>query len=169
MSDRAPVLSLPLPPASRASAGTPTSVARVSLVDLQRITDARGDLLIAQLGDHMPFTVRRMYALLNVPENSERGGHAHRELSQLLVVLSGSLDLIVDDGARRQRIRLGEDSRAVHIRPMVWRELAAFSEGTVCVVLASEVYDEADYIRDYREFVDELGRLPSVAAHLESA
>lgn len=151
MSDGAPVLPLPLP-----TLGEPTSVARVSLVDLQRITDGRGDLLVAELGEHMPFSVRRMYALLNIPEGSERGGHAHRQLSQLMVVLSGSLDLIVDDGVRRERIRLGENGRAVHIRPMVWRELGAFSAGTVCVVLASEIYDEADYIRDYREFVEQV-------------
>ncbi|MGE0785389.1 MAG: FdtA/QdtA family cupin domain-containing protein [Sandaracinaceae bacterium] len=136
--------------------GTPTAVERVSLVELAKISDKRGDLVVAELDRHVPFLVERMYALLNVPEGEERGGHAHKELEQLLVVLSGSLELTVDDGESRQRYALDSNTWGIYIRPMVWRELHAFAPNTVCVVLASAVYDESDYLRDYDAFKDEL-------------
>jgi len=142
--------------------GVPAKVRRVSFVDLQKITDRRGDLVVAEVGRHIPFVTQRMYALVNVPEGSERGGHAHRALEQVLVVLSGSLQLLVDDGERQERIHLQEQSRAVYIRPMVWRELSCFAPGTVCMVLASRVYQEADYIRDYQTFMREV---PTEAHH----
>ena len=130
----------------------PLTVDRCLEVDLQVIADHRGDLVVAELGRHLPFPVRRMYSLVRVPGGAERGGHAHLELEQLMFVLSGGLDLVLDDGVRRQTFRLEDPEKGVYIRPMVWRELKAFAPGTVCVVLASEVYDEGDYIRDYGEF-----------------
>lgn len=136
--------------------GEPTGVQRVSTIDLQRIGDRRGDLVVAELERHVPFVTKRMYALINVPEGAERGGHSHKALQQVLVVLSGCLDLVVDDGMQRRTLRLDDAARAVYLRPMVWRELRAFAPGTVCVVLASELYDEADYIRDYHDFHREL-------------
>lgn len=136
--------------------GTPTGVARVSRVALQHIRDHRGDLVVAELGHHLPFLCRRMYALVNVPAGAERGGHSHRDLEQVLVVLSGRLTLTVDDGVRREAIELDGDADAVYLRPMVWRELSDFEPNTVCVVLASDGYDEADYIRTYDVFSNEL-------------
>ncbi len=136
--------------------GEPTGVRRVSFVELQKIGDARGDLVVAELDKHVPFLVERMYALVNVPSNADRGGHAHKELEQVLVVLSGGFELVVDDGAHRQSIFLDEQTRGVYLRPMVWRELRRFRPGTVCVVLASSVYEEGDYLRDYDSFKAEL-------------
>lgn len=150
--DTTPPRHRPIPPPF----GEPTEVERVSVVDLQKIADERGDLVVAELGEHVPFLTRRLYALVNVPRGAERGGHAHRALQQVITVLSGAVELVVDDGKHRQRIYLDEQTRAIYLRPMVWRELTKFEAGTVVAVLASEVYDEADYIRDYAVFLDEL-------------
>lgn len=148
--------------------GRPTAVRRVSLVDTQTIRDSRGDLVVAELDAHVPFLVERMYSLVRVPEGADRGGHAHKELEQVLIVLSGGLELVVDDGERRQSLFLDETTSAVYIRPMVWRELRRFRPNTVCAVLASATYDEADYLRDYEGFLDELEarRLSTLAPHL---
>ncbi|MGF1468347.1 MAG: FdtA/QdtA family cupin domain-containing protein [Sandaracinaceae bacterium] len=134
----------------------PTGVDRCFEIDLQRFGDRRGDLVVAEVGRHLPFVVQRMYALVGVPEGAERGGHAHRALEQVMVVLSGGLDLVLDDGVTRKTLRVDDPTRAIYLRPMVWRELEAFAPNTVCMVLASEVYDEGDYLRDYEAFQEEL-------------
>lgn len=137
----------------------PLDVRRAMEVDLSVIRDQRGDLVVAELGKHLPFIARRMYSLVRVPEGEARGGHAHKELEQLLFVLHGALDLVLDDGVTQQRVRLDDPEKAIYLRPMVWRELEHFAPGTVCVVLASEVYDESDYLRSYDAYRDELAAL----------
>jgi dTDP-4-dehydrorhamnose 3,5-epimerase-like enzyme len=123
------------------------------IVDLPRVTDPRGNLTFVEGNQHVPFDIARVYYLYDVPGGESRGGHGHRELEQLVVAASGSLDVIVDDGRHRERFFLNRSYYGLYIPRMVWRELDNFSSGSVCLVLASAQYDEADYYRDYDEFV----------------
>ena len=129
---------------------------RFSLIELPVVSDPRGNLTFIEAGEHIPFAIERVYYLYDVPGGSERGGHAHRNLHQFVVALSGSFDVILDDGQSRQRIHLNRSYRGLHIPPMVWRELENFSSGSVCLVLASDRYDEADYLRDHDAFLRQL-------------
>lgn len=122
-------------------------------VQFPKIQDARGNLSFIEGDVHVPFPIKRVYYLYDVPEGAERGGHAHRKLQQAVIALSGSFDLILDDGTGRKRIHLNQPNQGILIGNNVWREMENFSEGCVCLVLASERYDEADYIRDYNEFL----------------
>ena len=122
------------------------------IVELPRINDPRGNLTFIEGGDQVPFDVARVYYLYDVPGGESRGGHAHRQLQQFIVAASGSLDVLVDDGVHRERFFLNRSYYGLYIPRMVWRELDNFSSGSVCLVLASEHYDEADYYRDYGEF-----------------
>ena len=123
------------------------------MIDLPKINDPRGNLTFIEGGRHVPFEIRRVYYLYDVPGGAERGGHAHKELHQLIVAMSGSFDVILDDGRERQRIHLNRSYNGLYVCPMIWRELDNFSSGSVCMVLASNHYDEADYYRDYQEFL----------------
>lgn len=122
------------------------------IIDLPKIADPRGNLTFIEGERHVPFQIRRVYYLYDVPSGAERGGHAHRELEQLIVALSGSFDVLLDDGVKSARYRLDRPYFGLYVCPMIWRELANFSSGAVCLVLASNLYDEADYYRDYQEF-----------------
>ena len=122
------------------------------LVELQTLTDKRGDLTIVEGGRHIPFEIRRVYFLHGVPPGVSRGGHAHKRLRQLFVAASGSFDVLLDDGGERKTIRLDRVDRGLIITPMIWRELRNFAPESVCMVLASEHYDESDYFREYADF-----------------
>jgi dTDP-4-dehydrorhamnose 3,5-epimerase-like enzyme len=126
---------------------------RARLVDLPRITDPRGNLTFVEGGRHVPFECQRVSYLYDVPGGTSRGGHAHRRLQQLVVAASGSFDVIVDDGRTRERFVLNRAYHGLYIPPMCWRELENFSSGSVCLLLASEHYDEADYLRNYDNFL----------------
>jgi hypothetical protein len=128
-------------------------VDRCRLVDLPRIDDPRGSLTFIEGGNHVPFEIRRVYYLYDVPGGSERGGHAHKELHQLIVAMSGSFDVVLDDGINKKRIHLNRSYYGLYVCPMIWRELDNFSSGSVCMVLASNRYDESDYYRSYEEFL----------------
>ncbi len=123
------------------------------MVDLPKITDPRGNLTFIEAGRHVPFDIRRVYYLYDVPGGAERGGHAHKALHQLIVAMSGSFDVILDDGTDKKRIHLNRSYNGLYVCPMIWRELDNFSSGSVCMVLASNHYDEADYFRNYQEFL----------------
>ena len=123
------------------------------IVELPRIHDPRGNLTFIEGADHVPFDIRRVYYLYDVPGGESRGGHAHRGLEQFIIAASGSLDVLVDDGISRERFFLNRSYYGLYVPRMVWRELDNFSSGSVCLVLASEHYDEADYYRDYGEFL----------------
>lgn len=127
------------------------------IVELPRVTDPRGNLTFIEGGDHVPFAINRVYYLYDVPGGESRGGHAHRALEQLIVAASGSLDVVVDDGSQRERFFLNRSYYGLYIPRLVWRELDNFSSGSVCLVLASEHYDEEDYYRDYDEFCGAIG------------
>jgi len=123
------------------------------VIDLPQIHDPRGDLTSVEGGNHIPFDIARVYYLYNVPVDAERGGHAHRELEQIVFALSGSFRMTVDDGTTRQEYWLRDPRKGLHISRMIWRAMDGFSQGAVCMVLASHRYDEADYFRDYNEFL----------------
>ena len=124
------------------------------LVTLPRVNDARGNLTFIEGGRHVGFDIQRVYYLYDVPGGAERGGHAHRELEQLFIAMSGSFDIVLDDGNLRQRFSLNRSYVGLYVPRMVWREIDNFSSGSVCMVLASQPYDEADYFREYGDFRD---------------
>jgi len=125
----------------------------VGWIELPQIRDPRGDLTFIEGGRHVPFPIERVYYLYNVPVDAERGGHAHKELEQVIFALSGSFRVTVDDGHARTEYWLRDPRRGLYISRLIWRELDAFSQGAVCMVLASRPYDEADYYRTYDDFL----------------
>ena len=102
----------------------------------------------------MPFNIKRIYCLYDVPGGAERGGHAHKNLHQLIVAMSGSFDIILDDGRQKKRIHLNRSYYGLYVCPMIWRAMDNFSSGAVCLVLASNLYDESDYYRDHKVFLN---------------
>jgi len=130
-----------------------SGVGSCSLIDLPRVTDPRGNLTFVESGRHVPFEIRRVFYLYDVPGGASRAGHALKRCHQFLVAMSGSFDVIVDDGRDRRRFHLNRSYYGLHIPPLIWRELEDFSSGSVCLVLASTPYDEQDYYRDYEEFL----------------
>lgn len=124
------------------------------LIELPKITDPRGNLTFVEGGNHIPFDIKRVYYLYDVPGGSDRGAHAHKNLHQFVIAMSGSFDIVLDDGERQRRYHLNRSYYGLYVCPMMWRSLDNFSSGGVCIVLASECYDECDYIRDYDEFIN---------------
>lgn len=122
------------------------------IIDLPKIADPRGNLTFIEENRHVPFEIRRIFYLYDVPAGAERGGHALRTCHQFLIALSGSFDVLLDDGVKSARYRLDRPYFGLFICPMIWRELANFSSGAVCLALASRSYEEADYYRDYNDF-----------------
>lgn len=133
------------------------SIQNCSIIELPKIPDPRGNLTFIEENRHIPFEIKRVYYLYDVPGGAERGGHAHKELNQLIVAMSGSFDVILDDGKEKRRFHMNRSYYGLYICPMIWRELDNFSSGSVCMVLASNFYDESDYYRDYKQFIDALG------------
>ncbi|GAB6080269.1 sugar 3,4-ketoisomerase [Hydrogenophilus hirschii] len=127
------------------------------LIDLPKITDPRGNLTFIEANRHIPFEIQRVYYLYDVPGGAERGGHAHKALHQFMVAMSGSFDVVLDDGSHKKRFHLNRSYFGLYICPMIWRELDNFSSGAVCMVLASDFYDESDYLRDYDAYLAALG------------
>ncbi len=135
-------------------------VSDCKIIDLPKITEPRGNLTFVESNRHVPFNIARVYHLYDVPGGAERGGHAHRVLQQFVIAVSGSFDVVLDDGRDKARFHLDRPFYGLYIPRMIWRELDNFSSGSVCLVLASEYYDELDYFRDYFEF--------KKVAHVES-
>lgn len=123
------------------------------LIELPKVQDPRGNLTFIEGSHHIDFDIRRVYYLYDVPGGSERGGHAHKGLRQLIVAMSGSFDVVLDDGKDRKRVHLNRSYQGLYVCPMIWRELDNFSSGSVCMVLASNRFDEDDYYRDYAAFM----------------
>jgi hypothetical protein len=126
------------------------------IVELPKISDVRGNLSFIEAGRHIPFDIRRIYYLYDVPGGASRAAHGHRRLHQLMIAMSGSFDITLDDGCGKQKFHLNRSYYGLYIPPMIWRDLDNFSSGSVCMVLASEYYDEADYFRNYDEFLREI-------------
>ncbi|MEM7074439.1 MAG: FdtA/QdtA family cupin domain-containing protein [Pseudomonadota bacterium] len=126
-------------------------------IELPKIEDSRGNLTYIEGQTHIPFEIKRVYYLYDVPGGSDRGAHAHRNLHQFMISMSGSFDVVLSDGVAEQRFHLNRSYFGIYICPMMWRYLDNFSSGAVCMVLASAPYSETDYIRDHDTFLKELG------------
>lgn len=122
------------------------------IIQLPRFEDPRGSLTFVESNQQIPFEIRRVYYLYDVPGGSERGGHAHKELQQLIIAMSGSFDIHLDDSQERKTFHLNRSYYGLLVCPMIWREIDNFSSGAVCLVLASNFYTEDDYYRDYQDF-----------------
>ena len=126
---------------------------KCKIINLTKIEDARGNLTFIEEESLIPFAIKRVYYLYDVPGGSERGGHAHIALNQLIISLAGSFDVDVDDGKTKKKFTLNRTYEGLYICPGIWRELRNFSSGSVCLVLASNLYSEDDYYRDYDQFI----------------
>jgi hypothetical protein len=122
------------------------------MIGLPRINDPRGNLTFVEGGRHVPFEIKRIYYLYDVPGGAARGGHAHKDLRQLIIAMSGSFDVHLDDGLEKKVVHMNRSYNGLFVCPMIWREICNFSSGAVCLVLASIYYDEDDYYRDYSQF-----------------
>lgn len=129
------------------------SLEECRLLELPKTSDPRGNLTFIEGNRHVPFDIRRVYYLYDVPGGAERGGHAHKALHQLIIAMSGSFDVVLGDGRNKKRFHLNRSYQGLYVCPMMWRELDNFSSGSVCMVLASNIYDELDYYRDYNEYL----------------
>ena len=129
------------------------SIENCKVIDLPKIHDPRGNLTFIEGGFLIPFNIQRVYYLYDVPGGAERGGHAHKALHQLIIAMSGSFDVLLDDGKEKRRFNLNRSYVGLYVCPMIWRQLDNFSSGSVCLVLASNLYAEDDYYRDYAEFM----------------
>lgn len=127
------------------------------LIDLPKIQDPRGNLTFVEGNEHIPFDIQRVYYLYDVPGGAERGGHAHKGLHQLIIAMSGSFDVVLDNGREKKRFHLNRSYNGLYVCPMMWRELDNFSSGSVCMVLASNKYDEDDYYREYDQYLSAMG------------
>ena len=123
------------------------------LLSLPKIEDHRGNLSVIEK-DTIPFEIKRVYYLYDVPSGAERGGHAHKEQNEVLIALSGSFDVVLNDGKTQKTVTLNKPNQGLLIGTEIWRELKNFSSGSVCLVIASDVFDEDDYIREFEEFLN---------------
>lgn len=133
------------------------SLADCRIIQLPKISDPRGNLTFIEGTRHVPFDIKRVYYLYDVPGGAERAGHAHKALEQFLVAISGSFDVLVDDGREKRRYHLNRSYYGLYIPPLVWRKIDNFSSGAVCLALASHLFNEADYYREYAKFLESIG------------
>ena len=124
------------------------------IIELPKITDPRGNLTFVEENKHIPYDIKRVFFLYDVPGGENRAGHALKNCHQLLIAASGSFDVTIDDGAEKKTFQLNRSYYGLSIPPLMWREIDNFSSGSVCMVLASEFYSEADYYREYDEFLN---------------
>jgi hypothetical protein len=127
------------------------------LIDLPKIHDPRGNLTFVEGNRHIPFDIKRVYYLYDVPGGATRAGHAHKTLQQVLIAISGSFDVILDDGINQKTVHLNRSYYGLYIFPLTWRVIDNFSSGAVCLSIVSDFYDEDDYIRDHKEFLRVIG------------
>ncbi|MDC3237180.1 FdtA/QdtA family cupin domain-containing protein [bacterium] len=130
-----------------------TTIEDCELIDLPKISERKGAITPIYGEEHIPFKIKRVYYLYDVPGGESRGGHAHIMLQQLIVSVMGAFDVVLDDGSSRKSVHLDRGYCGIYVPNMIWRELENFSSGGICLVLASEPYDENDYIRDYQVFL----------------
>lgn len=129
----------------------------IEIINLPKVEDYRGNLAIIEK-DVVPFDIKRVYYLYDVPSSAKRGGHAHKDQIELLIALSGSFDVILKDGKTTQTVTLNKPDKGLLIKTNVWRELENFSSGSVCLVVVSDVFKEADYIREYDDYLTYVNR-----------
>lgn len=127
-------------------------LSKCNIRNIPKISDGRGNLSFVEEMNHVPFDVKRIYYLYDVPSEQHRGGHAHKDLEQFIIAISGSFDIVLDDGFEKVKINLYRPDQGLYVPRMIWRDLVNFSDNAVCLVLASQLYSETDYFRDYDEF-----------------
>ncbi len=127
---------------------------KIKIINLPKIIDDRGNLSFFEGGNHIPFQIKRCYWIYDVPGGEVRGGHAYKELEEVFVALSGSFDIILNDGVNEHKVSLNRSYYALYVPKMIWRHIENFSTNSVCMIMASEKYNEADYIRDFDQFKD---------------
>jgi len=125
----------------------------VRIINFRKITDVRGNLTVIENGCDIPFNIKRIYYIYDVPGGSERGAHAHKDLHQLIIATSGSFDVVLDNGLEKETFHLNRPYIGLYVSPMKWRLINNFSSGSVCLVIASDTYKDSDYIRNYQEFL----------------
>lgn len=133
------------------------------VVTLPKITDPRGNLTFIEGNNHIPFDIKRVFYLYDVPTGEDRGAHAHHTLHQFLICLSGSFDVAIDDGEFQATIHLNRPWKGLHVPPMIWAAEINFDPGSVCLVMASDKYIESDYIRKYDEYIDFINNLRNIS------
>ena len=124
-----------------------------NLVELQKIKNRAGNLSVVENSNSIPFDIARVYYIYDVPGGSDRGGHAHKDLEQYVIAVSGAFDIQLDDGKNKKTVRLDRPFLALHIKKGIWRETRNFTSGAICMVIASRKYDNQDYIHDYDDFL----------------
>ncbi|RKS03494.1 FdtA/QdtA family cupin domain-containing protein [Flavobacterium sp. 102] len=129
-----------------------TSINDAKIIEIPKVHDTRGNLSVIE-NDVIPFEMKRVYYLYDIPSGSRRGGHSHKDQQEFLVALSGSFEVVLNDGQQQRKVTLNKPNQGLLIPNGIWRELENFSSGSVCLVIASEVFVEADYIRDYDDFL----------------
>ena len=134
-----------------------TTIEDCIVIEIPKVHDKRGSLAVIEK-NISPFEIKRVYYLYDVPSDAYRGGHAHKSLRQLIIAVSGSFEVILNDGINTKNILLNKPNKALLLAPNIWREIDNFSSGSVCLVLASDVYNEDDYIRNFGEFQSSKGR-----------
>ena len=130
------------------------SIDECKITELPRISDPKGNLTFIEGMIHVPFDIQRVYYLYDIPGGEDRGSHAHKKLNQFIVAVSGRFDIELDDGFYKKKFTLNRPYQGLYVCPMIWRVIDNFSSGSVCLVLASDVYSEADYYRSYEKFLD---------------
>ena len=131
---------------------------KIRMINLPKIEDQRGNLTFIEECNHVPFKIKRVYYVYDIPGGESRGGHAHKRQQQFIIALSGSFDVILDDGIDRGRFPLNRSYYGIYVPELIWRELENFATGSVCLVLSSGLFDEDDYIRDYNTFAARVKR-----------
>ena len=129
----------------------------IEIIDIPKVEDYRGNLAIIEK-DVVPFEIKRVYYLYDVPSSAKRGGHAHKDQSEFLIALSGSFDVVLNDGKTKEKVTLNKPDKGLLLKTNVWRELDNFSSGAVCLVLNSDVFLEEDYIRNFEDFITYLNK-----------
>ena len=131
-----------------------SNIKNLKIINIPKISDSQGRGNLSFIEKNIiPFKIKRVYYLYDVPSDGSRGGHAHKKLNQFLIPLSGSFDVIVDDGSSKKTFTLNKPNKGLYIPNGIWREMENFSSGAICLVLASDYFDESDYFRDYKRFI----------------